>query len=335
MSDTGAVPAAANKRVRWTEHGPEPIEDEPETAEATPAADADANDPEAVRARLAARGMVRTRPAVRIRDVAASPPRPSLDRELVEAAQAAETAQAAQADDANGPETGGDLLGVALDDAEILEPDPGGPRATVACLTCRATQEVALGATGYRCRSCTRVWRWAVCESCDELAVTLARQESWRCRSCGAATRSWWRTPVAGRRAFEVADRRRVDAAGARRTRVAGTVRRQRGRVIAGVVLVVLVGAFVLLAGRVGTGGDAETGARAETCGAYRELAGDLAGGGLSPGALRARLEELADGAAGADDAVRIGAERLAASGRPGDPAFEEAKAALDRLCPG
>jgi hypothetical protein len=263
--------------------------------------------------------MLRTEPAGRSRDVTDAPLRPE-----------PQPAPPPEAPD-DQPRS---FLDTVLDDAEVLEPEPPGPTTSVRCLSCRADQEVALQATGYRCTTCTRVWRWAVCGSCDELSVTLARQESWRCRSCGASTRSWWRTPDAPRQAIEVANRRRLDAAKHRRTQAQAALRRQRARLIAGAGAVGLIVAAVLVVGRLNaTGDDVAVNTSAATCAAFHDLEADIARNAVPPAAIRTRLDELARNAADAEDAVRIGAERLASSGRPGDATFEEVKAQLAGLC--
>lgn len=376
-TDPAPAPVVA-RRVRWTEHGPVPIEDEPPVADVEqPAPDlpdpqdvaptvgagdpsvtakssrraaraaaraqrrADAaaaaspaitppdeptaasaepvNDADAVRARLAARGVLRTSPSVRIRDVTESAPR--VEPEPSPAVPISGEEEPSPVD-------------ALLSDAEALEPDPGGPSIEVSCLSCRSRQDVSVAATGYRCRTCTRVWRWATCDACGQLEVTLARQESWRCRECGATTRSWWRTPGARRHAETITDRRQVEAAEERRARALAALRRQRTRLVVGVVVAALLIAFVVVAGRVGRSADDTLDATsAATCAAFDDLAADLAANSVPPAALRARLDELAVSAADADEGLRIAAERLAASGRPGDPTFDDARNDLARRC--
>ena len=347
----------ARPPVRWTEHGPEPAlveelpvsaeplvgptespadappvatapsplastsTDEPTAPAAPPRLEPEAGteaDPQAVRARLAARGLLRTERSVRILDVAASPVRP------VETAPDLDDA-------ATDPAPSSDM-----DDADDIDAEPtGGPAVPVRCLSCRSVQEVALAATAYQCTSCRKVWRWAVCDGCDELSATLARQESWRCRSCGASTRAWWRTAEAPRRAVEVADRRRVQATRLRRRGITRAIGRQRTKLVVAAVVAALVAAVLVLVGRIDqSADDAIRDSSAVTCSAFRSLDRDLAGGGLPAAALRSRLGELAAGAADADDAVRVAAERFAASGQPGDPPFEEARTELARRCP-
>ena len=310
------------RRVRWTEHGPVPVDDvepldgaplEQDAPAAIAESDTEDDDAAAVRARLEARGLLRTEPSVRIRDLAGPRPEPSPP-----------------------PPTTLASTDVAVDDdaAEVLDADPGGATANVRCRSCRSVEPVSVAATGYRCRSCQRVWRWAICPSCDELAPTLARQESWRCSACGAGTRSWWRTANAPNEAVVVADRKRLEAGRVRRRRVLGTFRRYRVALAATTVTLVLV-VFAAVAVPRLAADDRDAVRASATCAAFDTLRAEIEGGGLPPAALRLRLDELASGAAEAEDAVRIGAERLAASGLPGDAAFEEATAVLTAACGG
>ena len=311
-----APPVPARKpRMRWTEHGPEPIEDAVDPA--TTAAPSDEDGAAAVRARLEARGLLRSQPAVRIRDVSPTmPARPPL-----------------VADEPGPPAEPGAVDGDHDDDAaEALEPDPGGATAPVRCRSCRSTQPVSIAATGYRCDTCRRVWRWAVCPSCDHLELAFARQESWRCSSCGTGTRSWWRTVNAPNESVAVADRKRLDAGRIRRRRVLDAGRRYRtaAALVAAGLALVLAAAIALP--RLAED-DTATEQATSTCADFRALEADLTQGAVAPASLRGRLDDLATGAAEAAEPVRIGAERLAASGRPGDAAFEEARTALAAAC--
>jgi hypothetical protein len=311
--DDGGV-GEPKPRVRWTEHGPEPIDEEEE-------APASADDPAAVRARLAARGVLLTEPSVRIRDVAgdaATPPpvAPAVDR---------------QPDPVPDPGAVAD----ADDDAETLDADPGGPSVAVRCRSCRSVEDVSVAATGYRCGSCRRVWRWAVCGSCSHLGITPARQESWRCPACGATTRSWWRTAAAAREAVAVAEHKRVEAGEVRRRRLLGALRRQRTKIALTVAAFVVVGG-ASVAVRVAGGRDGASAGEAgsPTCRAFSTLDADLTAATIPPARLRSRLDALAASAAEADDGLRVRAQRLAAAGQPGDRAFDDARAALRVVCP-
>lgn len=312
----------ARRRVRWTEHGPEEYDADPAAGDPAAGGPAPVADPveeaATVRARLEARGLLRTEPAVRIRDVVG--PRPAVAPSEPPTPVAPDSGRVEDEDEDDGG-------------AEALEPDPGGTTAAVRCRSCRSMEPVSIAATGYRCRSCARVWRWAVCPSCNELDLTFARQESWRCTSCGTGTRSWWRTANAPNESVAVVERKRLEAGRIRRRRALDFGRRYRTVIVASVVTLAIAVTAAVTVPRLAADDRATEGASA-TCADFRTLQADLDRNSIPPAALRSRLDALAAGAAEADDAVRIGAERLAASGRPGDQAFEEAKARLDRLCP-
>jgi hypothetical protein len=295
-------------RVRWTEHGPEPIEDEEPEAAAPPPAPAETAD--ALRERLEARGLLRTSPTVRIRDLVDGPaPRPTPDPTTVPAEPPEEVHEA----------------------SEELEPDPGGPTATVRCRSCRGVEPVSVDATGYACRTCSRVWRWAVCGSCDTLAVVPARLESWRCADCGASTRSWWRTDAALPTALIVMGRKRAAAATDHRAVVLGLIRRN-GTKAAGLVMVAIFMATAAVLLRSSANGP--TAERSRTaCEAFAVLRPSLAPGARPTSVVRSTLNELATVASGADEAVRVRVEELAASGLPGDAGFDSAVARLAHAC--
>lgn len=324
--------------MRWTEHGPEAVAEpasaselaepalpeeggapdevaKPESASAaTPAGE----DLDAIRARLAARGLVRTEPSVRIRDLAGGRPDPT-------PAPIVPT----KGDPFEPPPSPDEAVS---DDAEALEPEPFGPKSSVRCPSCRTTQQVADDATGYRCGNCDKVWRWGVCTSCDHLSLTMARQESWRCTSCGAYSRSWWRTATAPREAQEVTRRRRAEAAERERQRVLALARRRRWKlVLAGVIVVVLAGVSALIYSSDDAGTPAER-TRA-TCSTWTRLKSDIANGSLTGAQLDAALAELAAGAELADNSVALAAEALADAGRPGTATYLVASTQLSDAC--
>jgi hypothetical protein len=224
-----------------------------------------------------------------------------------------------------GPEAG--------NDAEALEREPFGPTGPVRCPGCRHVQEVAVDAVGYRCGGCDTVWRWAVCRNCEDLALTRARQESWRCAPCGGYSRSWWRTSTGFRDATEVRVRKRAEVVARERRRAVAAAERRRWKVVAaGVVAVVLVGLGAL----VFTSSDAGSpDARARAaCVAWTRLRSDVTNGALTSEQLRTAVHDLAAVADGATSDVALAAGELAAAGLPGTPAFRSAATHLTTACP-
>lgn len=323
-SDAPPAGSSAAPAVRWTEHGPEGPAVEPnapvEPLESAPPgeAPAPAEDLDAIRARLAARGLVRTEPSVRIRDIAGGRP---------------DTAPAPIAPSKGDPfEPPPAPEESVSDDAETLEPEPFGPTSTVRCPSCRTTQQVAVDATGYKCGNCDKVWRWGVCTSCSHLSLTMARQESWRCTDCGAYSRSWWRTVTAPREAQEVTRRKRALAAEQERQRVLAIARRRRWKLIlAGVVVVLLAGASALIFQSSDTSSPVEQ--TRVTCANWTRLKSDIANGALTPVELDTALADLAAGAELAQPDVQLAADNLAAAGRPGQATFLVASTQLSDAC--
>ncbi|MBW3650988.1 MAG: hypothetical protein KY458_10510 [Actinobacteria bacterium] len=308
-ADAGAgaeAPAPERDPAPGPEAGPEP-EPEPEPEEQDMSV-------EALRARLAARGLVRTEPSVRIREVTPDQPRPA------PAALATWTEPAPEAEEA---EAGA---------AEALEPEPDGPRAPVRCPTCRGTTQVAVAATGFRCPSCDRVWRWAICDGCDDLALTVARQESWRCGACGHHTRSWWRTGTAARERAQVQERRREDAARRERERAMAAARRRRWKLVAaGVFLVVVTAGIAGVVTLAGGGSPAEHSRAA--CSRYERVRTQIVNGTLSAPAAAAELAEVRELANAADPDVAAAAAELAAAGRPGTAKYLIASTKMSDAC--
>ncbi len=344
-------PLDANTRptVRWTEHGPEPVADvapveAPEAIADGPAVgDLDvANDPhppvatrptpssalpadettsdfDTLRARLTARGLVRTEPSVRIRDVAGPAPEAPHTRIAVYKGIVNSDTEAPVDTSAPG-------------DVDAIEAEPFGPTVLTRCPSCRTTQQVAIEATGYHCRNCDRKWRWGICSSCSHLSLTIARQESWRCTDCGAYSRSWWRTDTATRESQEVTQRKRADAAKREHERVHAVAKRRRWKVIlAGVVIIALAGLSALVFSSADTSSAAEQ-TRA-TCASWSRLKSDIANGALSAPELRADLTELAASADLADPDVQLAADRVTTAGLPGDATFLVASTALSDAC--
>ena len=295
---------------------PGPASAEPEAAPAPVAAEAEPEDMsiEALRARLAARGLVRTQPSVRIREVTPDQPRPAAPAPVEWASSAT------QPDDSD------------VTEAKALEAEDDGPRTPVRCPTCRSTTQVAVSATGFQCSNCDRVWRWAICGACNELGLTVARQESWRCGACGNHTRSWWRTGTAARERGLVQDRRRDEAARRERERVLAAARRRRWKLIVAGIVVVLLAAAV--AGVVTLGGRTAPGDHSRAaCNRYERFRTQVANGTLSGPAAAAEVAEIRELAAEAETDVAAAAAELAAAGPPGTAKFLIASTQMADAC--
>lgn len=277
------------------------------------APDTELSDVEAARARLRARGLLADAPTAPLPDAPAgrSPMRPVLfDDVLAE------------------PETGsqraapGDEWDVASASSTLV---------SVSCPQCRVDQQVPGDVTRFRCRTCDRAWRWAICESCDEVGFPLEQQETWRCTACNHYTRSWWRTPTAAREALDVVTRRR-DLTARTERREAAIARRRRIRVVAvGVVLAALFGGGALVAATSRNSGPV-TGT-AETCRQFDKLRSDLGSGTLDGPELQASLSALQAASAGADPTVASATAELVAVGRPSKAAFLVAQTELADAC--
>lgn len=274
-------------------------------------------DLDAIRARLTARGLVITAPPVRIRDVAGPPPeaQPSIDPDIARRLQPLAE-----------PEN------VVGDDAEALDPEPYGPTVGVRCPACRTTQKVAADATGYKCADCDKVWRWAVCSRCDHLALTIARQESWRCADCGGYSRSWWRTAGARPEAQRVTSRKRTEAAEREHRRILAVARRRRWKlIVGGIAVVMLAGGSALIFSETDVASPADESRAA--CATYTGLKSALANGAITAPDLREQLAALAKSAEAATPDVQLAAVGLAKSGRPGDATFLVASTQLSDAC--
>ncbi|HUP85945.1 MAG TPA: hypothetical protein VM143_09795 [Acidimicrobiales bacterium] len=301
------------------EHGPvaaperpsaEPTEPAPEVEPTEPAPEVDDGSIESIRARLAARGLLVQRPSV----IVPREPRPERSvvlHDVLAEAEGDHHPNAVPEDDWDIPSDGGDLV-------------------FVRCPQCRGTQQTPVDVTRFRCVTCERAWRWAVCESCDTVGFTVERQESWRC-GCGYFTRSWWRTDVAPREALVVVARRRDLAAQAARQEVREGMRRRRWKIILGAVvglLAVLVFVGVVRAGET----TAATGTQ-EACRQFGQLRSALGSGTLDNAQLQQRLTDLDLAAETASTPVREAADELKAVGRPSKAAFLIAQTKLADAC--
>lgn len=194
----------------------------------------------------------------------------------------------------------------------------------VVCPRCATTQPVPVAAVAHECARCNWEWRFAICGTCDTVACSLEYLESWRCESCHAFNRSWWKTADAEREAALVAERRRVENA------------RHPGRRLAvGVVIVALViGAIWYVVPRQSTHQREQAAART-ACRHYDQVRRDEASGTLSRVELLRQLGTLDAEAAGAPAEVRDAVTALADAARKGTdrPAFPGAMTALGDAC--
>lgn len=196
----------------------------------------------------------------------------------------------------------------------------------LSCRSCGGRQEVDPQATGYRCTLCAAEWRWAACCGCGRFHLLEDGAESWSCRGCHAANRSWWRTSTARRDEREVAARRLAGMA-ERRRRATECRRRSLTVIAVTVVMVILAGVLATLAA-----GPASDPTR-RACAAYERLRPTLFNGSVAGEELRRQVASLAREGAGADGDVASAAHRLANSGPLGGPPFEGALVELGDAC--
>lgn len=271
---------------------------------------------EEVRARLAARGLLATSPAI----VVPKEPRPEHAEEVTPLVP---WTPSVPVDD--------DSPHWAQSDGDEWDVEGGGAEVRVRCPGCREVRVRHLESTRLPCPTCDRTWRWAVCRGCDELALTLERQESWRCGPCGHFTRSWWRTPAAARDATEVVSRRKHQAMLDERARVRAGIRKRRWKLVALAVWAAVVALVIVVGVRMAEPSSAR--GTAVACAHVDRLTGDLAGGALTPGELDAELDELQRESQGADRRVSDAVVELRAAGRPGTSSFLLARTALTDAC--
>lgn len=278
-----------------------------ETAE-TPGEGAPSRDE--VRARLAARGLLATSPAIVIPreprpEPAPAPPPPAPDPEEREA-HWAESEQ------------------------DRWDVEPGPETSDVACPQCRKSITIPLEATRLACDDCERTWRYATCEHCDELGLTIERQESWRCAKCGGFSRSWWRTDAPAYSARRVlAKRREAHNAEVRRIAREG-MRARRWKLVVFAIVCALLGAIVVLGTRASEPGG-RTGA-AVACPHFREILEGVANDRLSQTRIDEELEQLQLEAAG-DEELSRAASDLRASSVPSSAGFIAARGAMVDAC--
>ena len=343
MTATDSSPP--ERTVRWTEHGPEPVASEATVAavrwddmservgpddvshdaavapmpvaghEADTASEAHASaDPAAVVARLREKGLLRSEPSIRIREVAPEEPRVVFEPEPIIT-------------------TGNKVLDDELGDPEALEPEiPGSPNTELRCGGCRTKQRVSDTATGFKCTSCAKVWRWAECKDCRGLNLTIARQESWRCTGCGGYTRSWWRTPTKAAEHRRIAEARATDAADRRRRAAYEKARRRRWKLFTVGAVAIIATAVAAVTFSRNAAPVVTRGANGRVCEAYADVQRSI--NSQAPKAeIRASIDAMAAESVDAMDRIRLPAQQLAGSGQPGDEAFDKAAKALSNAC--
>ena len=208
--------------------------------------------------------------------------------------------------------------------------EPGDDRTTVACPRCRTTLDVPLEATRVRCDDCERTWRYAVCDGCNELSLTVERQESWCCAKCGAYSRSWWRTDTPEYLSKRVLGKRLEVHAEQQRAIVREGMRARRWKLIVFAIVCALLAAVI-----VGVTRASEPGApagRDVACGHFRELLEAIAAGNTSQTQIDEKLEQI-ETEAGNDAELSGPISDLRASSVPTSGGFVVARSALIDAC--
>lgn len=262
-----------------------------------------------VRARLAARGLIASAPAIVIpKEPRPDPPAPasSFEQEQQQEAHWAES------------------------DRDGWDVEPGPERVRVPCPQCHDLVDVAVEATRVPCERCDRMWRFAVCQHCDELHLTMERQESWRCSHCKEFTRSWWRTEGAAYVAPRVIGRRRDQLAKEERARVREGMRRRRWKLVAFAAVAAVVAGIILGAGRAAESAG-PTGA-AVACPHFRDILEGVASGRLSQEQLEDELDQLGHEAGEEPELAQPVAE-LQTWRVPTSPGFIAARGVLVDAC--
>jgi hypothetical protein len=262
-----------------------------------------------VRARLQARGLVASAPPIVIPREPRPEPAPTLEEPAPAVPQEAHWAESEQ------------------DEWDV---EPGPDRTHVACPRCRTDLWVPLEATRVTCTDCERTWRYAICSGCDELSLTVERQESWCCAKCGAYSRSWWRTDTPEYLARRVLAKRLEVHAEQQRAIVREGMRARRWKLIAFGVVCALLAAVVV--GITRAQEPAAPAGRAVACSHFRDLLEGVAGGRMSQAQIDDELKKIETEAANdADLTGPIG--DLRASSVPTSPGFITARGALVDAC--
>lgn len=266
---------------------------------------------EQIRARLAARGLLResTTP---LPDLPITlPPRARPTSEFEEASRS-----------------------ILEDEVDELDYPPAAAPMTLGaaqCPACNAWVGAPGDWTGFRCRSCERSWRWGICGSCDQLSLTPEKQESWRCQLCGHFTRSWWQAPAPGPHRRAVIDRRkRILTRLEEQKRRAEKRHNRRMYIAAGVLaLILLTIGGVAAVRRPPSASDVGNG----VCAQFTRLKSDIVNGSASRDQVGSRIDALAKSAKGAPSAIASAAEGLKSAGPPGTAQFLVAQTTFSDAC--
>ncbi|HET9443950.1 MAG TPA: hypothetical protein VFO65_11540 [Acidimicrobiales bacterium] len=207
----------------------------------------------------------------------------------------------------------------------------GGNAVEQSCPRCSRSRLWPADVTRFRCDHCDRAWRWAACDSCRAIGLAQERLESWQCRGCGAYTRSWWRTASAQRDARGIVARLRQVALERERAAAAVAARRRRRRLRIVLVVVTVTGGLVLAGLRLAQ--PTKAAGTAVACEHFDRLRGGLANGTLTGGALAGELVTLADEAGSAEAPVRAAVAEVAAAGDPAGAPFLVASTRLTDAC--
>ena len=282
-------------------------EDEHVTPEAeAPEAEAPLDD---VRARLAARGLLRTGPRITADDIV-RPERPVIEKPPVE-------------EDEHPREVPEDEWDLEPTLSEVVVP----------CPQCRRETWMSLDITRFRCTDCSRAWRYAICERCANLHLVVERQESWQCptKDCGNYNRSWWRMSTARGAAEIVVARRRQQALEVEREEIkAGVKRRRRWIIIAALFGLIVTLAFVLV---VRTSEPSERSGTNVVCAHWARVKADIANGSITGPQLENEVEQLQVEADGALPEVTDAVSDLAAALPQGGSELLLARTVLSDAC--
>jgi hypothetical protein len=159
----------------------------------------------------------------------------------------------------------------------------------------------------------------------------VERQESWRCASCGAFTRSWWRTVGLVREAARVVARRKHEALAEERALVRAGMRKRRWKLIA-LAVVAALAAVGIVTGVHAAEPPAVTGTEA-ACAHLSRVQSGLAAGGFTSEQLEGELASLQRDGEGADSDVARAFVDFRAAGQPGSSSFLVARTAASDAC--
>jgi hypothetical protein len=209
--------------------------------------------------------------------------------------------------------------------------EPSDETIVVPCPRCRVGLHVAVQGTRVACADCDLAWRYAVCDRCDALHLTVERQESWPCPSCGAFVRSWWRTPTAPQLALPILARRRHAIVQEQRRIAREGMRMRRWKLIAFAVVAALLASGIVVAGRAAEP-EQQRGVDV-ACTHFRALLEEVAAGRMPPAQLEQELEQLQVEAEGTSPELTTAVAGMLAADSATAPAFISARASFIDAC--